>query len=203
MSTVPLQKNEHFESDELMFQSIYDTYYTELCLFAKRFVYSDEESEEIVQGVIVRLWTQREKILQIQSVRSYLYTSVRNHCLNYIKHQKYVDAYRDSARHELKEIESEGADEFLNFEVKEKIEVAINDLPERCREVFEMSRFDGLKYREIADQLGITVKAVEANISRALSSLRKSLREYLLVDLIVISIIFCSHGIGDILFLLS
>lgn len=197
------QENTETNNQELIFKSIYEKYYSELCLYARKFVADDEEAEEIVQNIIVKLWDQKDRINEIQSISSYLFRFVRNHCLNYIKHQKYIDAYKDSSWIELKRIETEQYTELTNFEIQKQVIDAIEALPERCREVFEMSRFDGLKYKEIADQLGITVKAVEANISRALTSLRKSLKEYLLIDMLIISIFFIAKHIGEFSNLLS
>jgi RNA polymerase sigma-70 factor (ECF subfamily) len=161
------------------FQSIYTDYYPALCIFAKTFIYDIDESEEIVQGVVLKLWEQKESIKGIQSIKSYLYRAVRNTCLNYIKHQKLENRYRDSAWVELKKVESDFIDPYQNTELEEHLNSAIQELPDRCKEVFEMSRFDGLKNKEISDKLDISIKAVEANITRALSSLRKKIAIYL------------------------
>lgn len=164
---------------ELFFESIYIQYYSGLCAFAKSFVLDSDEAEEIVQGIILKLWEQKETSYEIVSMKSYLYRAVRNTCLNYIKHQKIQSQYKDASWIKLKEIESDFIDPYQNTELEEHIQEAINSLPERCREVFEMSRFDGLKNKEISEKLDITVKAVEANITRALSSLRKNISKYL------------------------
>jgi len=176
---------------ELLFEDIYKRYYVELCMFAQRFIPLAEEAEEIVQDVIYKLWENKESIDSIQSVRSYLYTSVRNKSLNLLKHKKIEEKYRDEAWIELKSIENAVYEEASANELQEKISHSIDELPDRCREVFLLSRTEGLKNKDISERLGITVKAVEANISRALSSLRLSLKEYLGAELIVIFLI-CS-----------
>lgn len=168
---------------EKFFQSIYTQYYPGLCIFAKTFLYDRDEAEEIVQGVILKLWEQKEAISEIQSLKSYLYRAIRNTCLNYIKHQKLESKYRDSAWVELKKIESDFIDPYQNTELEEHISGAIQELPERCKEVFNMSRFEGLKNKEISEKLDISVKAVEANITRALSFLRKKIGSYLQSEL--------------------
>ncbi|MFO7869228.1 MAG: RNA polymerase sigma-70 factor [Bacteroidales bacterium] len=164
---------------ETFFESIYTQYYTDLCVFAQSFVYDRDESEEIVQSIILKLWEHKENAAEIKSLKSYLYRSVRNTCLNYIKHEKIKHQYQDTSWIKLKEIESNFIDPYQKTELEEHITNAISSLPERCREVFEMSRFDGLKNKEISNQLDISVKAVEANITRALSSLRKKCKEFI------------------------
>lgn len=171
-----MQSNRDWEA---YFESIYVQYYSSLCVFAKTFVNDNDEAEEIVQGIILKLWEQKESLLEIISLKSYLYRAVRNTCLNYIKHQKIESQYRDSSWIKLKEIESDFIDPYQNTELEEHINEAIAELPERCREVFELSRFDGLKNKEISEKLTISVKAVEANITRALSSLRKKIELYI------------------------
>jgi len=174
-----LQQIKSDQDWENLFQSIYSDYYPSLCVFAKTFLYDGDEAEEIVQGVILKLWEQKESIDGINSLKSYLYRAVRNTCLNFIKHQKLETKYKDSAWVELKKIESDFIDPYQNTELEEHINSAIQELPDRCKEVFEMSRFDGFKNKEISERLDISIKAVEANITRALSTLRKKIAVYL------------------------
>jgi RNA polymerase sigma-70 factor (ECF subfamily) len=164
---------------EAFFEKIYLQFYASLCVFAKSFVYDDDEAEEIVQSIILKLWEHKESTAEITSLKSYLYRAVRNTCLNHIKHEKIKNQYQDTSWIKLKEIESEFIDPYQNTELEEHINEAIFNLPERCREVFEMSRFDGLKNKEISEKLDISVKAVEANITRALATLRKKINNYI------------------------
>ena len=164
---------------ELYFESIYKKYYSCLCAYAKTFVYDNDDAEEIVQGIILKLWEQKETTQNITSIKSYLYRAVKNTCINYIKHKKIQNQYKDASWIQLKEIESEFSDPYQKTELEEHIQEAISALPDRCKEVFEMSRFDGLKNKEISEKLDISIKAVEANITRALSSLRKKMSHYL------------------------
>lgn len=173
-----------------LFQDIYDKYYNGLCVFAARFVRSDEEAEEIVQEVILKLWENKENLHNIASLKSYLYRAVYNRSLNYLNHLSKEIKYRDKAWVELKKKELAATDKILETELETQIAEAVDKLPARCREVFELSRFSGLKNKDIAEQLNISIKAVEANISRALQSLRQSLKEYLPIELIIITIFF-------------
>lgn len=174
-----------------IFETIYNQYYKGLCNYAYNFIPDVDEAEEIVQSIILKLWEQKENLEAIQSMKSYLYRSVKNTCLNYIKHQKLENKYKEKAWTDLKQIETEFIDPYHNTELETQINQAINELPERCREVFELSRFEGKKNKEISEHLDISIKAVEANITRALSTLRKKVAEYMQTEkpLIVLLII--------------
>lgn len=167
---------------EKYFEVIYRLHYAELCEYANRFLDQEEDCEEIVQEIIMKLWEQRNTLDAIKSIRAYLYRSVHNRCLNVIKHQAHKDKYVDKSWAELKRIEMQNFEDGQSRELEEKLLTAIGALPDRCREVFMLSRFDGKKNKEIAEQLGISIKAVEANITRALQSIRENLKSYLDVN---------------------
>lgn len=169
-----------------LFAEIYSKHYNELCIYAQRFLKDNDESEEIVQEIIFKLWEQREQLETVKSLRSYLYRSVHNRCINYIKHLQHKNKYSDKAWIEMKKIELEAAEEYNNKELEEKMNIAIDGLPQRCKEVFQLSRFEGKKNKEISEHLGISVKAVEANITRALTTLRENLNKYLKVEMVII-----------------
>ena len=178
---------------DAVFETIYSQYYTGLCTYAHSFIPDADEAEEIVQGIILKMWEQKENLENIISLKSYLFRSVKNTCLNYIKHQKLEEKYREKAWVELKKIEADFIDPYHNTELEHHISEAIKGMAERWREVFEMSRFEGKKNKEISDYFDISIKAVEANITRALSILRKKVGEYMqtekpLVVLLIISI---------------
>lgn len=177
-----MEKNESYKRTDkewnLVFQSIYNQYYAKLCVFATTILSDDIEAEEIVQKVIFKLWEQRETFDSIENLQSYLYRSVKNHCINVINHKKIEDRYKSEAWDELKALEIksiEPEEETLYNEAK--LKQAIQKLPDRSKEVLIMSKFEGLKHKEIAEQLNISVKAVEASITRAFSILRKLLQE--------------------------
>ncbi len=170
------QKNERSEKEwNILFQSIYSKYYKKLCVFASSIIYNEDEAEEIVQRVIFKLWEQRDNYETIANIQSYLFRSVKNHCLNAISHAKIEERYRTESWVELKNMEIKALDENFQEEKEASLRKAIEDLPERCQNVLKMSKYEGFKNKEIADQLNISVKAVEANITRAFSILRKTL----------------------------
>ena len=184
-----MSQSDNIKDIEKIFAEIYKNHYSELCIYAMRFLNDEDEAEEIVQEIIFKLWEQREQLESVNSLRSYLYRSVHNRCLNYIKHQMHKNKYSDKAFVEMKKMELEAAEDYHNKELEEKVHSAIADLPDRCKEVFKLSRFEGKKNKEISEHLGISIKAVEANITRALSSLRENLDKYLKIELIILFVI--------------
>ena len=132
-------------------------------------------SEETVQDVFVNIWEKRDFINIKISFKSYLYIAVRNKCLQYLDRQKLISIYK---KH-IEKNEISAPDEYIIF--KETLDVfydVLNNLPERCAQIFKMSRFEGLKYREIAQKLNISVKTTEADISKALKQFRIYFPDY-------------------------
>jgi RNA polymerase sigma-19 factor, ECF subfamily len=172
--------------DEKAFEKLYNEYYESLCHFAQRFVCDLDTSREIVQDVFVRIWEKRSTLLGEDSLKSYLYKSVRNKCLDYLKHSK-VEYEFEKMR--IREDQDSGSGSFstedhplsglITEELRNAIRCAIGNLPEKCKEIFELSRFEGLKYREIAEELKISVKTVETQMYRAIKSLKEQLSEVL------------------------
>lgn len=185
--------NLHTQNYDLIFEEIYSKYYSGLCTYAYNFIPDYDEAEEIVQGIILKLWEQKDNLDVIQSLKSYLYRSVKNTCLNYLKHQKLEEKYKEKAWVELKKIEADFIDPYHNKELEYHITNAIKELPDRCREVFELSRFEGKKNKEISEHLDISTKAVEANITRALSTLRKKVAEYMKSEKTLITLFIISY----------
>jgi RNA polymerase sigma-70 factor (ECF subfamily) len=142
-----------------------------------------DDAKEIVQDVFINLWNKRETISSDKSVKSYLFTSVKNRCFNFIRDNK---KFRSSVLDiDIADYEAPYEnDSFSGSELQAKIDNAINKLPENCREVFKLSRIEELKYKEIADKLNISVKTVEAQMSKALKVLRVELKEYIMVALL-------------------
>lgn len=162
------------------FQSVYKTYYSRLCVFAYGFLQNENDAEEIVQNVIMKLWEQKDKINEIENMQAYLFRSVKNQCLNFIKRDKLANVYKTEAWKELKELEEQTMSNMQpedNEQQIKQLKDAIETLPERCQEVLKMSKFEGLKNKEIADELQISLKAVEANISRAFTLIRKNFKK--------------------------
>ena len=144
-------------------------------------------AKEIVHEAFLKLWEKRDELDISKSVKSYLYTTVYNRSLNYIRDNKKFD--KTEGKTELLE-RSESWDQ-TNYMIASEIEIKINKtleaLPEKCRQIFIMSRYEELKYREIADKLDISIKTVETQMSKALKALRENLAEYMSVLLLFIN----------------
>jgi RNA polymerase sigma-70 factor (ECF subfamily) len=168
----------HSKLDRAHFERLFRAHFVHLCNFARQYVQDLDTAKDLTQKVFIHLWENREKIDPRKAVQSYLFTAVRNRCLNHIRdHKKYRSRVLDVDIVDL-EISFETEDSDL-LEFKEKVAEALSALPEKCRLVFEMSRYQHMKYKEIAEELDISVKTVEAHMSKALKSLREQLRDYL------------------------
>lgn len=163
--------------NEKAFEAIFSKYYKALCSFSKQFLNDDELAEETVQDMFVKIWEKRFSLSIETSLEHYLFRAVRNHCFNQLQHQKIKNRYAEKV---LKNTETEIHSEeyFLEPDLKNKIEEAINSLPPKRKEIFRLSREEGLKYKEIADQLDISVKTVEAQMGLALKYLREKLKDF-------------------------
>jgi len=158
--------------DEQFLKQLFNEHYKGLCLFARQYIFDNEKVEDIVQDVFLNIWEKGELNATDAQAKSYLFTSVRNRCLNYIRDNK---KFNDNV--EVSLIENVYETDKLEYRELEKVITnAIHDLPEKCREVFQLSRFQDMKYQQIADALGISVKTVEAQMSKALKVLRERLK---------------------------
>lgn len=169
--------------DKPTFERLFKEYFAPLSYYAAKFLPGIETAKEIVHDVFINFWEKRESIDLNKSVKSYLYTSVHNRCLNFIRDNKKFnrDEYILEAHSETN---WQNSDILIEAEIKAKINETLNQLPGKCKQVFIMNRYEGLKYREIAEQLGISVKTVEVQMSKALKLFRKNLEEYITVLLV-------------------
>ena len=147
--------------DELAYEGLFKSHYPELSLYAMRFVQDMENAEEIVQDIFFNLWDKREKLEIKISLKSYLYRTVKNTCLNVLKHQKVEYKYKEHFSRELQIDEMNSNNWIVESELSDKIIDAIEKLPPERKKVFVLSRFEKLKYREIAEKLDISIKTVE------------------------------------------
>ena len=169
------------------FDSIYVNNFSRLFLFAKEYVLFDEEAENIVQDIFLMLWEKREALRVDVSLTAYLFTLVKNKCIDFLRHRMVEQMYSENVKHEYNEelnVKLFALESFdHNFSSEEDIETllrnAIDKLPERCRLIFIKSRIEGKKYKEIAEELNLSVNTVEGQISIALKKLREELKDYL------------------------
>lgn len=164
-----------------LFDELFRQYSRPLFYYAAKFV-DDEIARDIVQDVFVKLWSD-ESVTIRQSVNALLFTMVRNCCLQHLEKQKVRNKYLQSTKLILREEElrfyMEEKASLLEQELENKLNEVLNSLPERCRQIFVMSRFENRKNREIAEELYISVKAVEKQITKALGTIRMEMKDYL------------------------
>ncbi len=167
------------QGDSVVFKQLFDDYYERLCNYANSFLDDIDESEEVVQATFIALWEKRDKLdIQI-SVKSYLYQAVHNQSLNKIKHDRVKQAHFEYITYQNNVEAHDGYQSMIEKELAEKIRLAIESLPQQCRLVFTLSRFENLSYADIATQLNLSVKTVENHIGKALRIMRTELSDYL------------------------
>jgi RNA polymerase sigma-70 factor (ECF subfamily) len=165
------------EGNESAFEQVFRFYYAPLCRYAVGIVTEKEEAEEIVQQVFLRVWERRAELNIAVSFKAYLYRSVHNASLNHKQRRKNDVRYDDL---QLRVVHAAESSHVMDEKILEKeIEKALLTLPEQCRKIFELSRFEELKYREIAELLNISIKTVENQMGKALRIMRERLSDYL------------------------
>ena len=181
------------QKDETAFEQLFKKHFKRLHAYAFTILRDEIEAEEAVQQVFFKLWERNvrkdspgENLSLTGSVSAYLYRAVHNESLNYIKHQKVRSNHQLHVAYRMKNEVDHPAKKIMAGELEKKIHTALNELPEQCRTIFQMSRFDELKYREIADKLGISVKTVENQMGKALKLLRQKLVDFLVFILLFI-----------------
>jgi len=170
--------------DERSFELIFREFYPPLVMFANKFTKDSDASADIVHQVFIKLWEKRSEMDPDPRLKSYLFTSVHNRCLNFLRdRKKFVQSDLPPDSLALNQY-VEDPNRMEEEELRVQIDNAIESLPEKTREVFILSRFEELKYKEIAERLDISVKTVENQMGRALRMLREKLGEFLMILLI-------------------
>lgn len=167
------------DGNSLAFRYLFDIYYSPLCGYVTNFTSDPDLAEDIVQNSLLIIWRKRKKLHITISLKSYLYKICYNEYIDYYRKNKKIREHLEKLKYEeierLKE-NMEADPEIINLK-KEKLRKAIKNLPEKCREVFLLNKYEGLTYAEIAEELGISLKTVENHLGNALKRLRKELRE--------------------------
>ncbi|MBK3516722.1 RNA polymerase sigma-70 factor [Carboxylicivirga marina] len=176
--------------DENAFQEVFIRYYTQLVVFARKVVVDDDLARELVQDVIVNFYEKRKELKIHTSLRAHLYQSVRNRCLNQIKHSQIRRDHHANIYLTQKNTEAYVDDKLEETELEQKIFSIIQTLPNQCKKIFEMSRFEGVSNQEIADKLNLSKRTVETQISKALKVLRKNLAGYLDAWMMIMWLLF-------------
>ena len=177
------------QGDERAFEMLFKMYFKKLCVYANNYLHNKDESENIVKDSFVKIWERREDLPIDTSLAGYLYTTVRNHAINYLQRERRKNAF---LRNAYKDFEQEYETFLLSIEdypvanlilqdMNAQIRKVVNTLPPQCREVFILSRFEMLSHEEISERTGITIATIKTQIVRALARLRVELAEYLVI----------------------
>lgn len=170
----------------MRFEEVFKTHFKSLHAYAFTMVKDEMLAEEMVQNVFCKLWEKKDRLQINSSATAYLYRSVYHECLNHLKHQKVRSAYQQymSAQPEGDTIPA--ASKLQMGELEWHLNKALGELPEQCRTIFQMSRFEELKYQEIADRLGLSIKTIENQMGKALRLLREKLADFLPLLLLIL-----------------
>lgn len=162
---------------EYAFDFFFNYYYPGLCVYAQKMVSSPEEARDLVQEVFLKFWSDREKTVVRSSIRFYLFASAKNKCLDFLRKQsKNIKVEKIAGDYDIAE---ESFETYVLSELEAFFNKSLNKLPCRCREIFELSRFHGLKNREIAKKLNLSEKTVENQMTKAIRMLKEELKDYL------------------------
>ena len=174
--------------DSDSFESLFNFYCQKLINFSRRYVWDKQSAENIVQDIFLKIWQNRNVLDPSKSIKTYLFAAVKNESLKHLRHAdvhkrwaEFISLSQDRAIDPEKTLSEN--------ETKKEIENAISSLPEKCREIFTMSKFDKLKYSEIAGILNISIKTVETQMGRALKKLRERLKTIITLLIIGISLL--------------
>lgn len=178
------------QGQEPAFEQMFRTYYERLCHHATKVLRDADEAEEMVQTVFLGIWEKRQELDINQSLKAYLYRAVHNHCLNRIKHYGVRETHRQHTLYAQSDHYEDVEEAIEGSELEARIALIVRNLPEQCQVIFRLSRFEELKYQEIADRLGLSIKTVENQIGKALKIMRRELADYLPLLVFVLFRIF-------------
>lgn len=165
--------------DKVVFDYVFNYYYSSLCAFSMQYLNDHAEVEDLVQDFFVSLWISAPNLQIRSSLKSYLFASVKNRCLDFYKHHKVTEKYRTFILFTTGSDNNTTDHYFAESELRQAIHKSMEKLTPRSREIFELSRFSGMSNQEISEKLNISKRTVELQISNSLKVLRKELAEYL------------------------
>ena len=164
------------------FSKVYMSFYPKLVRFATVFVVDEDDAENIIQDLFLGLWERKDSLNCIENMNAYMYKLAKNKCLDHLKHKMVKDRfiadtqslYEQEHSFKMQSLECFDIEQTSEERVEKIVSRAIDLLPPKCREIFVLSRYDGLKYKEISDRLNISVNTVETQMCIALKKLRTS-----------------------------
>ena len=181
------------KGEKAAYEEIYNDFFGVIYHLSLQYLHNEKISEEIVQDSFMKLWEIRDTLNEQFNIRNFLYTITKNNCLNYLRNQKIALRHQENIKYLEMQFNYEALEKlgnYLEFEaLREKIDQAIAALPEEIRETFLLSRFDELHYKQIAEKQSISIKTVEARMTKALRTLRHELKDYLSVICLITNLL--------------
>ena len=182
------------QREETRFEDIYLSYFSKMKYFAKEYVISEEDAENIVPEVFVELWENKEMLNMHMNLIAYLFTTIKNKCLNHLRHKlvvqetasKLQEEYTISLRMNLDSLEAFDNNLFSDQDIEKIISRALDTLSEKCRTIFIMSKIEGKKQKEIAQELNISINTIETQMGIAYKKLRIELKDYFPILLFIL-----------------
>lgn len=177
------------KDDQSAFSVVFTQYYSDLVRFSFKFTNDLNISEEIVQDVFLRLWENRSSLEIHTSLKSYLLKNVQNRSIDSLRHTGITNQYVSMVLNNVIVTQNDTENYVFFSELQANYNNALKKIPVQYADVFRMSRMEGLKYQEIADELGVSVRTVEVRLSKALGMLREELKDFLLLYLIILKLL--------------
>jgi len=178
------------KGDKQALDEIYKFFYPKLYVFAKSFLKVEDDINDILQDVFVKLWLSREKIGKVETFNSYLFTIAKNAIVSYFREKSKDQKFEARVKKILVSAENEYNDELEYKDLKQNLESIIDQLPDKRKQIFKLSREEGLSNKEIAEKLDISVKTVEDHMRHALRFIRKHLKTIEIFTLLYVSLFF-------------
>lgn len=174
------------EKQHIDFEQIYLSYFSKMKRFAREYVLSDEDAENIVQDVFLDFWEKKELLPLPINILAYLFTSIKNRCIDFLRHKivqkevenKMQEEYRLTLQMKYYSLGKLDEGIFEKDDVEQLLSKVIDSLPERCREIFLKSKIEGKKQKEIAEEMNISINTVETQMGIAYKKLRNELKDY-------------------------
>ena len=167
------------------FEAVYTDFFGVIYHLSLQYLHDEKVAEEIVQDSFMKLWEIRETLNERFNIRNFLYTITKNNCLNYLRNQRTALKHQENLKYLEMQFNYEALEKMGSYvefeELRLKIDQAIASLPDELRETFLLSRFDEMQYKEIAEKLSVSIKTVEARMTKSLKILRHELKDYLAV----------------------
>ena len=168
------------KGDADAFEKVFKTYFKNLHAYALYILKNSESAREVIQQVFYKIWEKRISLNIHTSMKAYLYKSVYNECMLQLKKEKNKEAYLSYIlKQDTNKLAQGTSEKIETTDLEIRLQKALNELPEQCRTIFQLNRFEGLKYHEVASQMGLSLKTIENQMGKALKRLRIALAEYL------------------------